>query len=176
MPKAKNENRAIYGTAHRAIYGTAPGNGMPDVDAENLIIAHAICILRERMKDRQLFSCPKVVRDWLKLRLAEEPREHFLVLCLDAQNQLLSDTVLFSGTLTQTSIYPREVVKLALKDNAAGVIFAHNHPSGIAEPSHADELLTGTLKQALALVDVRVLDHFIVGRENVLSFAERGLL
>ena len=95
---------------------------------------------------------------------------------LDAQNRLISAQELFSGTLTQTSVYPREVVKSALRHNAASVIFAHNHPSGVAEPSRADEVLTQSLKQALALVDVRVLDHFIIGQGATLSFAERGLL
>jgi DNA repair protein RadC len=89
---------------------------------------------------------------------------------------LIAAEELFSGTLTQTSVYPREVVKSALRHNAASVIFAHNHPSGVAEPSRADEVLTQSLKQALALVDVRVLDHFIVGQGATLSFAERGLL
>ena len=95
---------------------------------------------------------------------------------LDAQNRLIAAQELFSGTLTQTSVYPREVVKIALRHNAASVIFAHNHPSGVAEPSLADEVLTQALKQALALVDVRVLDHFIVGQGATLSFAEHGLL
>jgi DNA repair protein RadC len=98
------------------------------------------------------------------------------VLLLDAQNRLIDYVELFRGTLTQTSVYPREVVKLALQHNAAALIFAHNHPSGVTEPSQADEALTRTLKQALALVDVRVLDHFIVGGGDALSFAERGLL
>lgn len=99
-----------------------------------------------------------------------------MVLFLDAQNRVLAQEELFSGTLTQTSVYPREVVKRALHYNAASVIFAHNHPSGVAEQSRADEMLTTALKQALALVDVRVLDHFIVAGNNTLSFAERGLL
>jgi DNA repair protein RadC len=95
---------------------------------------------------------------------------------LDAQNRLIAADELFRGTLTQTSVYPREVVKAALKHNAAALILAHNHPSGVAEPSNADELLTRNLKQALALVDVRVLDHFIVAGNAALSLAERGLL
>ena len=97
-------------------------------------------------------------------------------LFLDSQNRLLHARELFRGTLAQTSVYPREVVKAALADNAAGVIFAHNHPSGVAEPSRADELLTAALKQALALVDIRTLDHFVVAGQRVVSFAERGLL
>jgi len=95
---------------------------------------------------------------------------------LDAQHRVLASEELFRGTLTQTSVYPREIVKAALRHNAAAVIFAHNHPSGVAEPSRADEMLTTALKQALALVDVKVLDHFIVAGGSVISFAERGLL
>jgi DNA repair protein RadC len=95
---------------------------------------------------------------------------------LDAQNRVLGVEELFRGTLTQTSVFPREVVKRALHYNAAAVIFAHNHPSGVAEPSRADEALTQTLKQTLALVDVKVLDHFVIGTDSAMSFAERGLL
>jgi len=100
----------------------------------------------------------------------------FAVLFLDAQNRLLRLEEMFRGTLTQTSVYPREVVKRALDLHAAAVILAHNHPSGLAEPSRADEYLTQTLKTALALVDIRVLDHLVVGQSDVVSFAERGLL
>ena len=99
-----------------------------------------------------------------------------MALFLDAQNRVIATEELFRGTLTQTSVYPREVVKRALHHNAGAVIIAHNHPSGVAEPSHADETLTQALRQALALVDIRVLDHFIVAGSGVLSFAERGLL
>jgi DNA repair protein RadC len=98
------------------------------------------------------------------------------VILLDAQNRVLAVDEMFRGTLTQTSVYPREVVKVALRTNAAAVIFAHNHPSGVAEPSRADEALTQSLKQALSLVDVKVLDHFIVAGTSTLSFAERGLI
>jgi DNA repair protein RadC len=133
--------------------------------------------LGEEMRDRDALSSPQAVRDWLRLQLAAQTREVFVALWLDSQNRLLASEELFHGTLTQTSVYPREVVKSALAHNAAAVILAHNHPSGIAEPSRADEQLTNALKQALALVDVRVLDHFIVaGTSQPLSFAERGLL
>jgi DNA repair protein RadC len=133
--------------------------------------------LREEITNRDVLSCPREVRDYLRLRLAALPYEVFMVLLLDAQNRLIRAQEAFRGTLTQTSVYPREIVKLALAHNAAAVILAHNHPSGVAEPSRADELLTATLKQALALVDVKVLDHFIVaGTGAPLSFAERGLL
>ena len=133
--------------------------------------------LVQEMATRDSFSSPAMVRDWLRLKLASRRHEVFMALWLDAQNRLLKADELFSGTLTQTSVYPREVVKAALSHNAAAVILAHNHPSGVAEPSRADEILTRTLKEALALVDVRLLDHFIVaGNTPPLSFAERGLL
>jgi len=133
--------------------------------------------LHEELRSRPALSSPGAVRDWLRLSLAQLPHEVFLVLWLDAQNRLIASEELFRGTLTQTSVYPREVVKQALLRNAAAAILAHNHPSGVAEPSAADELLTRNLKQALALVDVRVVDHFIVaGHAPPLSFAERGLL
>ena len=121
-------------------------------------------------------TSPQLVRDFLRTKLAELPHEVFVALLLDTQNRLVQYIELFRGTLAQTSVYPREVVKAALAHNAAAMILAHNHPSGVAEPSRADELLTQSLKQALALVDVRVLDHFIVAGADTLSFAESGLL
>ncbi len=132
--------------------------------------------LSEQMQARDVLSSPKQVRDYLTLKLGALQREVFMVILVDAQNRVLAQETLFEGTLTETSVYPREVVKSALHHNAASVIFAHNHPSGIAEPSKADETLTHTLKQALALVDIRVLDHFIVAGNSTLSFVERGLL
>jgi DNA repair protein RadC len=133
--------------------------------------------LSQEMAGRDTLSSPGKVRDWLRLQLATRPHEVFMALWLDAQNRLLKTEELFSGTLTQTSVYPREVVKAALAHNAAAVILAHNHPSGIGEPSRADEMLTRSLKEALAMVDVKLLDHFIVaGNAPPLSFAERGLL
>src|SRR5438067_10724541 len=123
-----------------------------------------------------VLTSPQAVRDYLRLRIADLEHEVFVVLFLDAQHRLISCEEMFRGTLSQTSVYPRKVVKVALKHNAAAVIFAHNHPSGIAEPSRADELLTQALKQALALVDIRTLDHFVVAGNRVVSFAERGLL
>jgi DNA repair protein RadC len=132
--------------------------------------------LREDVRRDSLLNAPDKVRDYLRLSLAQRPHEVFVALHLDAQNRLIAAEELFRGTLTQTSVYPREVVKHALKHNAAAVIFAHNHPSGVAEPSRADELLTASLKQALALVDVRVLDHLIVAGSGTVSFAERGLI
>lgn len=133
--------------------------------------------LAQEMSTRDTFSSPGQVRDWLRLKLSTRPNEVFMALWLDAQNRLLKAEELFTGTLTQTSVYPREVVKTALAQNAAAVILAHNHPSGVAEPSRADEMLTHSLKEALAMVDVKLLDHFIVaGNTPPLSFAERGLL
>ncbi len=132
--------------------------------------------LLEDSRQRDVLTSPEAVRDYLRLTLASLPYEAFVALFVDSQNRLLAARELFRGTLAQTSVYPREVVKAALAENAAGVIFAHNHPSGLAEPSRADELLTSSLKQALALVDIRTLDHFVVAGQRVVSFAERGLL
>lgn len=132
--------------------------------------------LAQQLADRPAFDSPGTVKDYLALQLAGRAQEVFAVLFLDAQHRLIALRELFQGTLTQTSVYPREVVKAALAHNAAAVVLAHNHPSGIAEPSRADEFLTATLKSALALVDVRVLDHVVVGRGQVVSLAERGLL
>lgn len=128
------------------------------------------------LAQRTVFDSPQAVRDYLRLQLAELAHEVFAVLFLDAQHRLLCFDEMFRGTLTQTSVYPREVLKRALGLNAAAVILAHNHPSGVAEPSRADEFLTQQLKTALALIDVRVLDHFVVARGGLVSFAERGLL
>jgi DNA repair protein RadC len=137
-------------------------------------IARRALIAEARTADN--LSSPSAVRDFLRLQLQGRPIEVFVGIFLDAQNRVIEVEELSAGTLTQTSVFPREVVRRALHHNAAGMIFAHNHPSGVAEPSHADENLTQALKQALALVDVRVLDHFIVGQGPILSFAERGLL
>lgn len=132
--------------------------------------------LQEEMQAGDALNSPRAVRDYLRLLLRGRPQEVFVMLFLDAQHRVIASEELFHGTLTQTSVYPREVVKRALHHNAAAVLFAHNHPSGVAEPSHSDELLTVALKQSLALVDVRVLDHFIVAGAGSLSFAEKGLL
>jgi DNA repair protein RadC len=132
--------------------------------------------LNEQLKQRDVFKSPQAVRDYLTLKLGSLTKEVFLVLFLDTQNRLVATEEMFSGSLKETSVYPREVVKRALHHNAASVIFAHNHPTGIAQQSQADELLTKQLKQALDLVDVRVLDHFIVAGNSTLSFSERGLL
>lgn len=132
--------------------------------------------LAQQLKTRTVFDSPDAVKHYLQLQLAARPHEVFAVLFLDAQHRLLAMEELFRGTLTQTSVYPREVVLRALHHQAGAVVLAHNHPSGVAEPSRADEALTQTLKAALALVDVRVLDHVIVAPGAALSMAERGLL
>jgi DNA repair protein RadC len=132
--------------------------------------------LAQRLSAAPVFDSPQMVKDYLQLHLGSLPHEVFAVLFLDAQHRLIKLDQMFSGTLGQTSVYPREVVKLALARNAGAVILAHNHPSGVAEPSRADEFLTQALKSALALVDVRVLDHLVIGHGQVVSFAERGLL
>ncbi len=144
--------------------------------AEERTVQRALKILGQQIRESDALASPQAVRDYLRLIFAAKEHEVFVVLHLDAQHRVLKSEELFRGTLTQTSVFPREVVKAALRANAAAVIFSHNHPSGIAEPSHADELLTRTLKSALALVDVTVLDHFIIAGPSCLSFAERGLL
>ncbi|HYW56416.1 MAG TPA: DNA repair protein RadC [Polaromonas sp.] len=132
--------------------------------------------LAQQLKTKPVFDTPHAVRDYLQLQLGSRPHEIFAVLFLDSQNCLIALEELFRGTLTQTSVYPREVVVRALALNAASVVLAHNHPSGAAQPSRADEALTQTLKAALGLVDVRVLDHFVVTRTQAVSMAEMGLL
>ncbi len=132
--------------------------------------------LKEDLRSASALTSPSAVRDYLRLAISSREHEVFVCLWLDAQHRVIGCEELFRGTLTQTSVYPREIVKAALKANAAAVIFAHNHPSGVAQPSQADELLTRNLKEALALVEVKVLDHFIVAGNQTLSFAERGLL
>src|SRR5882672_2225010 len=144
-----------------ASFGETPGLGSAKLAQLKAAFELARRALREEISSRDALTSPRAVRDYL---------------LLDAQHRVIACEELFQGTLTQTSVYPREVVKCALKRNAAAVIFAHNHPSGVAEPSHADEILTRSLKSALALVDIQVLDHFIVAGTRTLSFAERGLL
>ena len=159
--------------AQMGILGTAD-----NVLAHRLNVARELLLreLREQMRSGPLMTSPQILRDWLRLYCAKLENEVFLVLYLDAQHRLIEAEELFRGTLTQTSVYPREVVKGALARNAAALAVAHNHPSGEAEPSRADELLTQTLKSALSLVDVGVIDHFVVAGDRVISFAERGLI
>ena len=132
--------------------------------------------LAQQLTQKPLFNTPQAVRDYLQLQLGGLHHEVFAVLFLDSQHRLIALEEMFRGTLTQTSVYPREVVKQALTLNASSVVLAHNHPSGTAQPSRADEALTQTLKAALALVDVRVLDHFVVTASQAVSMAELGLV
>ena len=158
--------------ALRRVRGLGPGKAAQLKAGVELMRRALIAEARQA----SVLTSPEAVRDYLRLSLAALPHEAFVVLFLDSQHRLLAADELFRGTLAQTSVYPREIVKAALAHNAAAVIFAHNHPSGVAEPSRADELLTQSLKQALALVDIRTLDHFVVAGSRVVSFAERGLL
>lgn len=130
----------------------------------------------EHLQGRPALGNPTAVQEFLRLKLGGLPHECFWVLFMDAQNCLIRAEEMFRGTLTQTSVYPREVIKRAMQLNAASVIFSHNHPSGVSLPSSADERLTSTLKASLALVDVRVLDHFIVGDTQTSSMAAMGLM
>ncbi len=140
------------------------------------VLQAAQSLLLSRVRNTEVFTSPQAVRDFLRVRLSALEHEIFAVLHLDAQNRVLEYVEMFRGTVSQTSVYPREVVKESLARNSAAVILVHNHPSGAARPSRADEALTQTLKAALALVDVRVLDHLIVAGADVVSFAEMGLL
>jgi DNA repair protein RadC len=129
-----------------------------------------------QLREEPVFTSPQTVRNYLRMQMGSLPHEVFGVLFLDSQHRLLVYEEMFRGTLSQTTVHPREVVKRALHHNAGAVVLAHNHPSGVTEPSRADEILTQTLKSALALVEVRVLDHLVVGAGSITSFAERGLL
>jgi DNA repair protein RadC len=133
--------------------------------------------LEETLKEPgEHLSSPEAVKSYLRLFLGGQEYESFVAIWLDAQNRLITSMEMFRGTTTQTSVYPRELVRTGLKLNASAVLFAHNHPSGSVEPSRADEVLTSQLRQALGLVDIKVLDHFIVTDTSILSFAERGLI
>ncbi len=143
---------------------------------EQEIIDHALSIIESKLKvsDSNFFNSPKLVSDYLRLQVSPLEREVFGVLFLTNQHQLISDEILFTGTIDSASVYPREVVKAALFKNAAALIFYHNHPSGISEPSQSDRLITRKLTDALSLVDIRVLDHFVLGSSDYVSFGERG--
>lgn len=165
-------NRSIEGSSllvrdAQGEYRTATGDE---------VLSAARQVLGRRVRRGSTLTSPEAVRDYLRVKLGALEHEVFVTLMLDSQHRLIDYVELFRGTLTQTSVYPREVVKIALARNAAAMIFAHNHPSGVPEPSRADELLTQSLKQALGLIDVRVLDHFIVAGTDLMSFAERGIL
>jgi DNA repair protein RadC len=163
-------------TADRGAFQVIAGLGDAKYAQVQAVLEMSRRALRETLDRGPALSSPRAVRDYLRLRLQGRTHEVFVAVFLDAQNRVLEVEELFRGTLTQTSVFPREIVKRALHFNAAAIIFAHNHPSGVAEPSRADEALTQTLKHTLALVDVKVLDHFVVGGDSAMSFAERGLL
>ena len=150
------------------------GSSRPATPGE--IIAAARGHMSRRVRRGTSLSSPKATRDYLTLKLGTLEREVFAVIFLDKRHRLISYQEMFQGTIDGASVHPREVVKEALKQNAAAVILAHPHPSGVAEPSQADELITNRLKEALSLVDVRILDHVIVAGGDTTSFAERGLL
>lgn len=162
--------------ASAAAFCAIPGLGPAKFAQLQAVMEMARRALKEQAKQRDALSSPQAVRDYLRLQLASREYEVFMAVFLDTQNRVITMEELFRGTLRETSVYPREVVKRALQLNASALIFAHNHPSGVAEPSRADEAITRALKQALALVDVRVLDHFIVADGGGVSLAERGLM
>lgn len=140
-------------------------------------ILEALTMLEQQLREPgAVFTSSHTVRDWLRLQLAPMDREAFTVLWLDNQHRLIADDMLFLGTINSISVHPREVVKAGLKHNAAAAVLAHNHPSGHSEPSDADRRITKRLKQALDLVDIRLLDHLVVGGMDIVSFAERGWL
>lgn len=141
-----------------------------------LACAHELARREGLLALRQEIGSPQAAKDYFRLHFKGYEAEAFVVLFLDGTHRVIGVEEMFRGTLTQTSVYPREVVRRAMLNNAGALMVAHNHPSGLAEPSRADEYLTSTLKSALALVDVRLLDHFVVGSESMVSFAERGLL
>lgn len=150
-------------------------HGMPE--HERSVVDAALAILGRYLGEPgALFDSPRAVRDFLSLHLGAEKTEMFAVLYLDSQNRAIAFETPFNGTVTQTSVYPREIVRAAMEHNASAVVLAHNHPSGVARPSRADESLTQCLKAALALVDVRVLDHFIVAGDGCTSMAEIGMI
>lgn len=180
-PKPRPLRRSKVGEV-MPVYGTdgeaASGAWLRSLRArERATVQRALAILGTVLADgREVFDSADAVKAYLRLHLAGEPAEHFALLFLDSQHRAIAFERMFSGTLTQTSIYPREVVLAALRHNAAAVILAHNHPSGNVQPSRADEALTQTLKTALALMDIRVLDHVIVAPGQALSMAEKGLV
>lgn len=163
---------------------TYPGPLQPLVHERNLQLRHMLDVAKEllvRRAYRQLVTptmldAPTAIKEYLRVHFAAAKRETFVVVFVDARSVLLCAEEMFAGTMTQVSVYPREIVRRSLELGAAGVFLAHNHPSGDVLPSRADEHLTGQLVQALKLIDVRVLDHFIVGRGDIASFSERGLL
>ncbi|MDR4517990.1 MAG: DNA repair protein RadC [Nitrosomonas sp.] len=153
-----------------------PGIGVAKYTQLQAVLEMSRRTLEEKLEQGNAMNTPQLVREFLRLSLTNKLHEVFIAIFLDAKNHMISTEELFSGTLTQASVYPREVVKRALHHNAAAIIFAHNHPSGVAEPSQADKDLTDTLKKSLDLIDIKVLDHFVVGKNKIISFAEQNLI
>jgi DNA repair protein RadC len=168
----------VAGLLHATVTDLARIKGLGPAKRAELVAVLELArrALAEQLRERAVLQAPQDVKHYLQLQLGGRSHEVFAVLFLDSQHRLLALEELFRGTLSQTSVYPREVVVRALHHNASAVVLAHNHPSGSVEPSRADELITQTLKAALALVDVRVLDHVIVAPGQALSLAERGLI
>jgi len=160
-------SRTLYVKDERGVFVPASGE---------LILAGAQAHLRTRVRRGTPLTSPQLVREFLTINLADRDVEYFCLLLLDTRHRLLKFVELFRGTIDGASVHPREVVRVAIENQAAAVLLAHNHPSQIGEPSHADELITRRLKEALALIDVRVIDHLIVAGTTVVSFAERGLI
>lgn len=152
-------------------------NAISDSPEEQQIIGLALALVERQLREPgAAFTSSHAVRDWLRLQFASQERETLTVLWLDNQNRLIAHDTLFLGTINTITVHPREVVKAGLKHNAAAAVLSHNHPSGHAEPSHADRQLTGQLKTALGLVEIRLLDHLVVGGMDIISFSERGWL
>jgi DNA repair protein RadC len=166
--------QALSVAASALLVRDVAGQYRPAEADEVLLVAQQL--LAAQVRGNDVMSSPAVVKDFLRARLGNLPHEVFAVVHLDAQNRVLDYVEMFRGTVSQTSVYPREVVRDALLRNSSALLLVHNHPSGVADPSRADEYLTQTLKQAAALVDVRVLDHFIVAGSSVQSMAELGLV
>lgn len=167
--------RAIFNSSESDFCATK-GLGLAKYCQLQAVHAMATRCMDENLRREQLFSSSEAVKSYLRSQLSRKTSEVFAALFLDTQHRLISYEELFFGTIDGASVYPREVVKTALKHNCAAIIFAHNHPSGVAEPSRADERITKRLTEALDLIDVRTLDHLIVGDNEVVSFAERGLI
>jgi DNA repair protein RadC len=165
------ESRLHYRGSLQPLFASSPEKG---VSHQKCAIAKELVrrLLEEELQLGDALNSPSAVRDYLRLSMNQYEHDVFVVIFLDARNRVIAAEEMFRGTLTQTSVYPREVVKAVLKHNAGSVILAHNHPSGVPEPSQSDRLLTDTLKQALSLIDVRVLDHFIIAGSETVSLAE----
>jgi len=170
----KGTNGSLARLLNEPLHGkVVPASSGPKLRAAKELVRRSLV---ETMSQRDVIASPATVREYLRITLARREHEVFVGIFLDAQHRVIASEELFRGTLSQTAVYPREVVKRALAHNAAAVIFAHNHPSGVAEPSVADSMLTRSLREALSLVDVLALDHFIIAGNGVTSFAERGLM